>query len=306
MEDDFLPSIYETKLPNLANKDMKIQQAKERRYPKFLMKLHFLAYFCGSRGSGKTTAILQLIGKYIRTKSFDHIIIYSPTCRNEPKYKNLVETFPEARIELREKFTHDDFTQLRYDIDKRIETYKQYQKDLEMYKKYKNYKGRWEDFDDNSLLKLYDLDFEKPTTEYKYGMPTHLILFDDQQGNKDLYGTQGAKAAAMNSFFILHRHKLTSVIFSCQSFKGNAVPKSIRQNISCMCLWRNKSPEIQKEIAKECCALVHPQDFIEFWNHATNKSRHDFLFIDYEMEEPLNIRKNFNTLLSHKKINIKK
>ena len=77
------------------------------------------------------------------------------------------------------------------------------------------------------------------------------------------------------------------------------MPKSIRQNISCMCLWRNKSPEIQKEIAKECCAMIDPMSFIDFWNYATENSRHDFLFVDYEAQEPFNIRKNFNTLLSH-------
>ncbi len=298
IEDEFLPSIYETKLPKLPNADLKVVQAEPRKHPKNLPKLHFLAYFCASRGSGKTTAIVNFIKKYDKSKSFDHIIIYSPTANNEPKYKHLIDHCKYATIELKDNFSHDDFGELRYKIDKRIEEYKKYERDLQMWKNFKHYKGKWDDFNDDDLLRLHDLDFEKPTSEYKNGMPTHLILFDDQQGNKDLYGTQGAKAAAMNSFFILHRHKLTSVIFSCQSFKGNAVPKSIRQNISCMCLWRNKSPEIQKEIAKECCAMIDPMSFIDFWNYATENSRHDFLFVDYEAQEPFNIRKNFNTLLS--------
>ena len=48
-----------------------------------------------------------------------------------------------------------------------------------------------------------------------------------------------------------------------------------------MCLWWNKSPEIQKEIAKECCAFVH-DDFVGYWYYAYEKCRHDFLYLDDE------------------------
>ena len=76
IEDEFLPSIYETKLPKLPNADLKVVQAQPRKHPKHLPKLHFLAYFCASRGSGKTTAIVNFIKKYDKAKSFDHIVIY--------------------------------------------------------------------------------------------------------------------------------------------------------------------------------------------------------------------------------------
>jgi hypothetical protein len=44
--------------------------------------------------------------------------------------------------------------------------------------------------------------------------------------------------------------------------------------------------------------MIDPMSFIDYWNYATENSRHDFLFVDYEAQEPFNIRKNFNTLLS--------
>jgi len=91
IEDEFLPSIYETKLPKLPNADLKVVQAQPRKHPENLPKLHFLAYFCASRGSGKTTAIVNFIKKYDKSRSFDHIIIYSPTANNEPVCFNLYE-----------------------------------------------------------------------------------------------------------------------------------------------------------------------------------------------------------------------
>ena len=187
MEDDFLPPpIYETKLHKLPNADLKVVQAPPRKHPDNLPKLHFLAYFCGSRGSGKTNSIVNFIKKYDKAKSFDHIIIYSPTANNEPKYKHLIDYCKYATIELKEDFNHDDFAELRFKIDKRIEEYKKYERDLKVWENFKKYKGKWDDFNDDDLLRLHDLDFEKPSTEYKNGMPTHLILFDDQQGNRYL------------------------------------------------------------------------------------------------------------------------
>ncbi len=294
--------IYETRLPNLTNKDLKCVQCPPRKTPEYLPKLHFLLYACASRGSGKTNMLVNLIKKYDKAKSFDHIVIYSPTVQNEPKYRLLAESLKHAQIDLKENFNHDDFAELRLKIDLRIEQYKRYEQDMKLYKSFKNYTGDYDNFADDDLLRLADMRFEKPQTPYKYGHPTTLILFDDLMGNRDLYGTQGAKAAQMNSFFILHRHKLCSVIFSCQSFKGNSVPKCIRQNISCMALWRNKSPEIQKEIAKECCSVVDPNEFINMWNHATRNNKYDFLMVDYEQDEPYNIRKNLNTVLTRQPI----
>ena len=73
MIQDELPSIYETRLPRLHNADLNVNQAKPRKHPENLPKLHFLAFFCASRGSGKTTAIVNFIMKYDRAKSFDFI-----------------------------------------------------------------------------------------------------------------------------------------------------------------------------------------------------------------------------------------
>jgi hypothetical protein len=304
MIQDELPSIYETRLPRLHNGDLNVNQAKPRKHPENLPKLHFLAFFCASRGSGKTTAIVNFILKYDKCRSFDAIYIYSPTIFNEKKYAYLAEHCKYATVELIPEFTHESFAELRYKIDKRIEEYKKYERDLLMWKKFKEYKGKWDDFDDDDLLRLNDLGFEKPTTEYKNGMPTSLILFDDNQDNPVLFG-RGKNAAAMNNFAILHRHKLTSIIYSCQNFSAQyGVPKSIRNNISLMCLWRNKSPELQKEIAKQCCSFVNPEEFIDFWNFATEKNRHDFLYVDYEAKEPYNIRKNFNTVLTYRPVKV--
>ncbi len=299
IEDEYLPTIRETKLPKLTNNDLKVVQAKPRKHPENLPKLHFLAYFVASRGSGKTTAIVNFILKYAKSKSFDHIVIFSPTSNNEPKYKYLAENCKFGEIELHTEFTHEKFAELRYKIDRRIEEYKKYERDLMMWKNFRHYKGKWDDYSDDDLLRLHDLNYEKPSTDYKHGMPTHLILFDDNQDNPVLFG-RGKQAAAINNFSILHRHKCCSIIWSCQNFSAQyGVPKSIRNNISLMCLWRNKSPIYKKEIAQQCSGTVEPDELLDYWDYATKDSRHDFLYIDYEEKPPNNIRKNFNKVLSY-------
>ena len=274
-------TITEKRIEGLQNKVIDVVQAPPRKKPNNLPKLHFLSLICGMRGSGKTNTMINLILQYDKTKSFNHIYCWAPTCRREPKYAAMVEKLKYAKVDLREEFTIDDFLQVRTDIELRIEKYKKYERDLKLWKRFCNYKGKWEDFDNDELLTVFDeFNYEKPQTEYKEGAPTTLLILDDLQGNKDAFGTLGKAARIMNNFTVTHRHYLTSIIWSCQSYKGGGVPKSIRQNLSWLILFSNKSPEIRKEIAKEVCAIVSPEDFVEYWEHATKQSRHDFLYLD--------------------------
>ena len=57
-----------------------------------------------------------------------------------------------------------------------------------------------------------------------------------------------------------------------------------------------------KEISQELASHVHPDEFVELWKHATKDNKHDFLYVDYEENEPFNLRKNFNTLLTYKPV----
>ena len=294
-------TITEKRIEGLQNKVIKLVQAPPRKVPENLPTLHFLNLICGMRGSGKTNTMVGLVQKYDKTKSFDFIYIWSPTCRREPKYQHLIDTLKYSKVDLREDFTIDDFVQVRSDIELRIEKYKKYERDVKIWKRFCQYKGKWEDFDNDELLTVFDeFNYQKPETEFKNGCPTTLLIFDDLQNNKDLFGTLGKAARIMNNFTVTHRHFLTSIIWSCQAFKGGGVPKSIRQNISWLILFSNKSPEIRKEIAKEVCAIVSPDEFIECWTHATRQSRHDYLYLDLEAPDGFQIRKNLDILLTLK------
>ncbi len=295
-------NINETKLPGLENNDIPIVQCKKRRHPEHLPRLHFLSLFCGSRGSGKTVAICNLLKRYDKTKSFDRIIIFCPTLPNQPLFRNLIDTCKYAKFELYEDFTHEKFAEIKFEMDKRIEEYKKYERDLALYKKYKQFSRTdkaWDNFNDDDLIYLNETEFERPETEYKNGLPTTLLWFDDNMENPILFG-KGKAAAAINNFTILHRHKCCSIIWSVQAMRtgGYGVPKAIRNNLSFMCLYRNKSPQVQKDIAMECCSFCEPSEFINYWNYATQE-KHSFFYVDYDADPPYNLRKNFNTLLSH-------
>lgn len=294
-------SISEKKIDAIDTEKIKVKTDAHRRVPNNLPDLHFLSLICGIRGSGKSSVMVKLILEYDKTKSFDHIVVFSPSASRDTKYEYIMQNIKYAKAELRDEFTTDIFLQVKNDIEMRIEKYQKYERDMALWKRFTSYKGKWEDFDGEDLLTVCDeFCFEKPETEYKNGMPTTCLIFDDLQGNKDLYSHQGASARIVNNFFVLTRHFRTSVFYCNQSFKSMGVPKAIRQNLSWLILFSNKSPEIRKEIAMECAAIISPEEFVEYWEYATKDSRHDFLYLDISGDEGFQIRKNLNIVLSMK------
>ena len=90
-------------------------------------------------------------------------------------------------------------------------------------------------------------------------------------------------------------------MFLTQGWKSG-VPRSLRGNISALCLYRNHSRIDRKEIADECSGTLSPEDFEMFFTYATKDSKHDFFYADFDSDEKTAVRKNFNIVLSKKNV----
>lgn len=285
------------KLHGLENKDLKVKQAEPRAVPPDMPRLHFLAAIIGSRGSGKTNAFINLVKMYADTNSFDKVLLFCPTFHNDPKYQLLEpnEHDPDS-YRFRVETSYSDMALKEFLDEQRrdINEYKQYLRKKELLEKFYKWRKPIASFPAEELMELAACNFELPETEWKHGMPTALIIFDDLAGNKELYRADSKGAA--NNFFILHRHLLCSVIFLCQTYK-NGVPRQIRNNLSLLMLFSNKSKEMKKEIAAEMSAWVSEEEFTDLWDFCTSES-YGFLMVDWDTKDPTRrFRKNFDTLI---------
>jgi hypothetical protein len=275
---------------DLANNPIKSQLAEPRSAPPTMPDKPFIGAVVASRGGGKTTSIINLVGNYAKTRFFDKVVLMSPTYRNDTKLERLDDD--------RYDFTVQE--DVNYDtINDTIESIKA---DIEEYKLYKDYMAVWKRFirarsaegwlkraSPEEIAILQHHDFQPPETRFKYGMPTTLVIFDDLVGNRAVYNNQ-----ELVKFLLVHRHWLTSVIFSVQVFRG-AIPRGLRNNLSLLVLFRNKNSQIRREVAEELSSHITVEQFEKLWDYCCAE-QHDFFMINFDSKE-YRFRKNFNEII---------
>ena len=284
--------IDEIHLPNLDNEDLRVVQSKPRRVPDNMPRLSFLAAIVGSRGCGKTNAMVNLVRKYDATKSFDKLYMMSPTANNDPKYKLLDNDRAHYKLKTYTQYTDEDMQAIVDELRADIEEYKRYEADKVVWDRFvRAKKPDGLSMDDYAVLER--LGWEAPKTEWKMGMPTSLLIFDDLVGSK-LYRAD-CKGPA-NAFFILHRHLLCSVVFLSQVHR-NAVPKQLRSNLSMIMFFRCRDRKLHEAVSEEFSAYVSPEELCELWDHATREP-HGFLMGDFDTRDPTRrFHAGFNRLL---------
>jgi hypothetical protein len=266
-----------------------------RSTPENLPRLHFLSAIIGSRGSGKTTALVRMLKAYFRHHSFDKLYLYCPTIKSDPKYGALTRSAErhKLKVTVHETFSESLFDAAVEEIESDLEEYRAEQKYAKVYNHWASKGPDNMSIDDLDMLEREDYS-PPPKSKWKYGTPTTLLIFDDLVGNRDLYRSDAKGPVA--SFAIRHRHQHTSMIFLTQTYH-NGVPRQLRSNLSLLILFANKNDALRKEIALEFSSFVPWQRFLEMWEHATGGAKHSFFLVDFDASDPsLRFRRGFDQI----------
>ena len=230
----------------------------------------------GSRGSGKTYTVCQMVKHYEKNKIVKdgteyklrtHLI--SPTIQANEIYQSLDSLNME-------KDAHDDYSD---DLLLRIiEDIKAEKKEYDKYLLYKKYYEKFVKTPDNKLEKLYDTEPEifHLLEEYEYIHPkdfkheppkVNIIILDDLLGS-DAF-TKKTKSVLTNAM-IKNRHMGICFAVLVQSIRS--VPKNIRLNCSVFQLaaFKNKKV-ILEDIYEEVSNVIGLEHFEELYDHATDK-----------------------------------
>jgi hypothetical protein len=269
-----------------------------RDVPEGLPRVPFLAGIFGSRGAGKTTAMINLIRAYQKpgvAPAWDHIIIFSPTASKDPKYKALEEQLStkDTRVEMLEDFTLTKFQELINYMDAETKSYETKKLAWGAYQKFKEKKMDVTKLKEDELLALYAYDFEpdgKIKSMYKHGRPSFLMVFDDLVGEKLVYSISGTNL--VSKFALRHRHYNCTMMFLSQSW-SNGIPRQIRHNLSLAIFFRVNSGLLKKDVAAEMSSFISDEEFIELWDEATEDA-HNYFMVDFAAKPEFKFRKNLD------------
>jgi len=293
-----MPYIVRTvKGPGEDLPELKIKEHDRRKAPRTMPRPPFLAGMFGSRGAGKTTLLIQLIRWYDKYDAFDRFVVFSPTHKKDPKWEALEHSGLKGKLDLRERFDHKQFQEIKDEQEKALERYDEFKIAVAAYRKWTNHDGNTDKLTERELLALNEYDFSNPKDGemFKHGRPSILVAFDDQIGNTDVY--RGDCKGPVAEFTLRHRHFNCSIVFMAQVYQ-TGIPRGLRNNLSLMFFFANKSIALKKEVAEEMSKYVTPEQFIDMWTYATESDDHGSFVVSYDADRPeWRFRKNFNQLL---------
>lgn len=271
------------KLP-LRVPNLKVRYETPRKVPDHLPQLHVLAGICGSRGSGKTTALLQLFTMYNETRTYDRTFVICPTYDSDPKYA-LFETF-DTELHVYRGFTDAVWREVENDIKREVEVYRAHLEALRVWRKFMR-TPRLEDMNQADYQILADIGFEEPTCRWKQ-MPTSAVILDDCAAST---AYRADCKGPLASFIIKHRHSRASVFMAVQTLR-NSIPKQIRGNLSFLLLFKCKAKGLAKSVSEEYASYVSAEEFEAYWDDAT-REQYGFLYCDFEAPPGEQFRKGF-------------
>lgn len=277
-----------------------------------LPKLPIMCIANGKRGSGKSTAITNLLRMYKESKTLDRVLVVSPTFNSNKKLMNQLDVKEE------DVFIDPDEPGI---IEKLVAIVDGERND---YLRWKHLKDNYDrimkhiksglipmdtvDYDDY-LMSYYDVannTFRMPEPKYeryKEGKPPVITLFID-----DCLCSKLMTNRKFPNLIMRHRHLGDfpqggavglSIFIAIQSYKAQSgLPKCIRNQATSICLFKTKDKTELKQIAESFSGEIEIETFLNLYEIATDEP-HSFLFVDLhkKAEQSSMFRRNFDTYL---------
>lgn len=277
-----------------------------KKLPEALYPLHNVCAFVGPRGSGKTTALINLVAQYLKHKAFDRIKIISPTYDSNPEYEYL---FQKLRIPEEEQDQHicKDPNIAPAFLDVFLRDFKADGKEYEEVHKYKSVWEKWaknKPLTNNEVDMLASNQYSPPPDIEK---PSAALIVDDMTHTPLL-----SRFSSYPHLLIKHRHvggtNIGISIFTLVHNFKSGIPKCARQNVQVFHLFPMSDETQLKSIWEEtACGCTTFQEFFSLYKagiqdeEALKKGEqsHNFFTIDpYNGSIDKRFRRNFNEYLT--------
>lgn len=288
-----VPPISETQLSTWHDRQLRF---KKNKYPQplnpDLPAMFFVSLFVGSRGSGKTFAITQLLKQY-EAAGFSggeamRVILMSPTHDANPVFTALRSLSSDDVIS---DYSDGKLLEVIDSIKAEKEDTERYKEELRVYQKFKAGYIDMMTMEETAILER--MMYERPVKcRYPHGVVNFLIL-------DDLVGSSAFKStgrSALTNLCLKNRHLGVSIMIATQNLK--AIPKSIRTNTSLFILFRFASTRlILEDLYEEVSSTLTVSQFERLYQHATDGG-HDFLVIDFSQPKEKRFKRSFKAVLS--------
>lgn len=275
-----------TRLP-VTVPDLDVQYPRKPPVPEHMPAMYFIMGIVGSRGSGKTTKLMQMLQLYDRCKTFDVIRIFCPSYDDDVKYRLLEKM--DCRLVVQREYNDGLFSQCLAEVDADLQEHEDYLKKRELYRRWLKDKNEMKEWRSRDLQLLEEMGHKKPKRPFRYGKPNTLLIMDDLSGTS-LYRSDSK--GPFNAFAIRHRHRCCSIIMLTQTF-FNSIPRGIRTNLSAVMLFSNRNAGMAAQICAEFSSYISVEQFQAMWDAATEEP-HDCFFVDFEAPLASRYRKNFD------------
>ena len=282
---------------------------KPNKYPQPLSadlpRMYFVGLFVGSRGSGKTFAIAQLLKQYERwgiqdgggapqrrdgdgVKVAQRVVLFSPTVDANPVFTSLTHLEQEDIVT---SYSDEKLLAVLEDVKRERDETLEYQRQRALYRKFVT--ARTVDtLSAEELLELERMDFEPPKPpKYPEGCVCFFVL-------DDLIGSAAFKAtgrSALTNLVLKNRHLGVNILIATQNLR--AIPKSIRTNTGLFVIFRYANKRvITDDLYEEVSNTLRPEEFEDIFDYATSDD-HACLVIDFSAPREARFKRNFDTVL---------
>ncbi len=262
-------------------------------------RLYFLGLFIGSRGSGKTHAIVKLIKQYERAgiaspedanvKVAQRVILFAPTADANPVFTSLKHLSEEDTLT---NYSDTKLVDVVTDIKHERDETAKYQKRLAVWKRFMRAR-KLDRMSHEDVQELELMNYEEPEKpKYPDGCVNFMIL-DDLIGSAAFRSTG---KSALTNLALKNRHLGICLLIATQNLK--ALPKSIRTNASLFVVFRFANKKVVAEdLYEEVSNTLPLEDFEAIYDYATQDD-HNCLVIDFSMPKEHRFKMNFDRVLT--------
>ena len=289
--------IIEKVVPNIINHQIIVKKSPVPQSSNPSLPLMFnTQLYIGSKGRGKTYALVSLLNMYENSKISDgntefemRTILIAPTAYSTANsiYQTLKSLDPN---DIYLEYTDELLQKILDDIKAKKEEYQEFLDYKKAYDKFIKLK-RIDKIPYEQLSLLEEYEFEDPKLIFGDMKPkVNFLIFDDLIGT----GAFNKKAKSLlTNLTIKHRHLQTNLIFTTQSFKQ--IPSTIRINIDIFAIFKSASyAEILDKIYEDLSGYLKYDEFKDLYEYATQDAHDALIIMNNSMGKGMDIRKNWD------------